>query len=805
MKKRRLHPFHSWIILTCLAASLPASTALGQFQYERLKSFGFPEQSGRTPSGLIEGSEDVLYGTTRNGGTDDSGTVFKLNRDGSGYRVLHAFSGRNGDGLGPRAAVMEARDGVLYGTTGAGGANEIGTVFKLNKDGSDYTVLHSFTGGAGGSQPQGAVVEGNDGALYGTTLGGLTFQDHGVVFKLHKDGSAFSVLHNFTVSEEWGYPYAGLVEASDGALYGTTSSKVFKINKDGSSYVVLHSFTGGSDGSDPHAALTEGSDGALYGTTSGGGTNDQGTVFKLNKDGTAYAVLHRFSGPLVDGSGPQVALAEGTDGALYGTTSSTAFKLDKDGGGYITLRRFSADDGNTESVGTLIQGRDRALYGMTEYRQVGTVFKLNTDGSGYGLLHRVSISGGDGSEPMASLLEASDGALYGTTFNGGYYDRYGTVFRINKDGSGYSILRSFDGTAGDGSSPTGGLVEGSDGALYGTTRGGGEIDRGTVFKLNKDGNGFTILHSFPSNATDGYAPTAALVEGSDGALYGTTYYGTNYSIGENNEGAVFKLNKNGSAYVVLRRFDGEGHPDAALIEGSDGALYGTTLSTIFKLNKDGSNFNVLHTFNFDPDGGESHAALIEGSDGALYGTTEKGGIMGQGTLFKLNKDGSGYLILHRFNITTDGGIWPVRALVEGDHGALYGANSSTEFKLNKDGTGYTVVHTFDGGGNLSAAALLKGSDGALYATANLRGDLRLGLIFALRPQRLRLTLAAIDSGAQLGFKLVGEAGVSYTIQASTNLVNWTVLTNFVSANGTNEFTESTTQNFSRRFYRAASP
>jgi uncharacterized repeat protein (TIGR03803 family) len=205
---------------------------------------------------VVEGSDGALYGTTFSSGPNGGGTVFKVNKDGSGFRILHSFSVSSGDGRYPTATVVEGSDGALYGTTHSGGTNDAGTVFKLSKDGSDYAVVHHFTRGPGdGWVPEAPLVEGSDGALYGTTTyGGITNPSpdgFGTVFKLNKDGSAYTVLYSFGGFTSDGGP-SGLVEGSDGALYGTTvyggydsvGGTVFRLNKDGSGYLMLHSFGG---------------------------------------------------------------------------------------------------------------------------------------------------------------------------------------------------------------------------------------------------------------------------------------------------------------------------------------------------------------------------------------------------------------------------------------------------------------------------------------------------------------------------------------------------------------------------------
>ncbi|MEQ2005442.1 MAG: choice-of-anchor tandem repeat GloVer-containing protein, partial [Limisphaerales bacterium] len=298
--------------------------------------------------------------------------------------------------------------------------------------------------------------------------------------------------------------------------------------------------------------------------------------------------------------------------------------------------------GGSPSAG-LVQGTDGALYGTTQQGgsgAVGTVFKLNPDGSGFTVLQSLDLYT-TGGYPAVGLVQGTDGALYGTTSQGGTGGYYGagTVFKLNPDGSGFTLLRDLDYYSGDGY-PVSKLVQGTDGALYGTTSQGGSNYRGTVFKLNPDGSGFTVLLSFDWITTGGY-PTAGLVQGTDGALYGTTQSG-----GSLYYGTVFKLNPDGSGFTVLKNFDyylAGGYLHAGLVQGTDGALYGTTSQggsgdrgTVFKLNPDGSGFTVLQNLDYDTTGANPSAGLVQGTDGALYGTTTQGGSFGGGTVFRLS-------------------------------------------------------------------------------------------------------------------------------------------------------------------------
>jgi uncharacterized repeat protein (TIGR03803 family) len=355
--------------------------------------------------------------------------------------TLHSFNG--GDGRSPEATLVQGSDGNFYGTTALGGAHFKGTVFKIDWTGS-LTTLHSFSGSPGdGAVPVAGLVQGTNGNFYGTTaFGGAFFQ--GTVFRMTSSG-AITVLHSFnSFLSEGAVPIAGLVQGSDGNFYGTTAlggahfkGTVFKIDATGS-LTTLHSFSGSpSDGATPVAALVQGSDGNFYGTTASGGAHFQGTVFRISPAG-ALTVLHSFSGYPGEGAVPFARLVQGSDGNFYGTTAL--------GGAHFK----------------------------------GTVFNIDATGS-LTTLHSFSGSPGEGANPVAGLVQGSDGNFYGTTALGGTHFR-GTVFNIDATGS-LTTLHSFSGSPSEGALPFAGLVQGSDGNFYGTTVLGGAHGAGTVFKL----------------------------------------------------------------------------------------------------------------------------------------------------------------------------------------------------------------------------------------------------------------------------------------------------------------------------------
>ncbi len=293
-----------------------------------------------------------------------------------------------------------------------------------------------------------------------------------------------------------------------------------------------------SNGSDPsQMSMVQGKDGSLYGTTLGGGTNFEGTAFKLTRTGK-IKTLYNFCSQLncSDGSQPWAGLLLATDGNFYGTTElggditcpvyntcGTIFKITPEGT-LTTLFNFDESDGELP-ISKVAQATDGELYGTTSQgglsnecsQGCGTVFKMTITGD-LTTLH--SFNGADGQGPSAGLAEGTDGSFYGTTPGGGDFAN-GTVFKITPQGA-LTTLHSFD--IGDGASPQAGLIQGSDGNFYGATIGGG-TGWGVVFKMTPSGT-VTILHYF--SLTDGAEPYS-LIQGTDGNFYGTTYYGGNFT------------------------------------------------------------------------------------------------------------------------------------------------------------------------------------------------------------------------------------------------------------------------------------
>jgi uncharacterized repeat protein (TIGR03803 family) len=280
----------------------------------------FDTTDGAFPSaGLTLARNGRSYGTTAGDGTDRFGRIFEMTPDGI-VKTLHEFAG-GADGGSPEAPPIQSLYGDFYGTTsGFEDDTHPGTVYKIDRFG-DFTPLHAFTG-PDGSHPFGSLVQATNYWFYGTTEDGGT-HGAGTIFRISHSGE-FEVLFNFDVVHG-AFPYAGLIQANDGNFYGVTagggahfSGVVFRMTPT-HQVTVLHDFTGGADGAEAYGGLVQATDGNLYGTTSSGGDSGWGVLFRINTTTGQFSILHSFD--LSSGGDPQ-GLIQHTNGFLYGDTYS---------------------------------------------------------------------------------------------------------------------------------------------------------------------------------------------------------------------------------------------------------------------------------------------------------------------------------------------------------------------------------------------------------------------------------------------------------------------------------------------------
>ncbi|HZQ67408.1 MAG TPA: choice-of-anchor tandem repeat GloVer-containing protein [Terriglobales bacterium] len=397
-------------ILLFMAVILCLSTFTVGQTYQTVYTFPNEMSGDDITSPLVFDTAGNAYGTSFSGGSSygvncsfygGCGIVFKI-APGAKRTTLHNFGLTASDGQTPYAGVVLDAAGNLYGTTFYGGAKNLGTVFKLDGTGKE-TILHTFNGQTDGANPKGGLLLDPAGNLYGTTeFGGdmskCSGEGCGTIFQISASGQ-FKLLYTFTGGKDGGGPVAALIRDSTGNLYGTALSGgttiygvVFKLSASGT-FTLLHPFKcGASDGGEPSAPLSRDAAGNLYGTTTFCGVNNAGTVFKLDTNGN-LTLLHSFSGP-TDGQYPTGGLAIGSQGTLYGTTSTSG------PGGF------------------------------------GTLYSLDSSGS-FTVLHNFAGAPNDGAEPDAAPTFNASGTLYGTAAIGGSGDcppglsvGCGTIFKF---------------------------------------------------------------------------------------------------------------------------------------------------------------------------------------------------------------------------------------------------------------------------------------------------------------------------------------------------------------------------------------
>ncbi|HTS17604.1 MAG TPA: choice-of-anchor tandem repeat GloVer-containing protein, partial [Verrucomicrobiae bacterium] len=898
---------------------------------------------GAYPYGaLVQCSDGNFYGTTYYGGTSGYGTVFRISSSGS-LTTLYSFS--YSDGAYPEAALVQGSDGNLYGTTYQGGTSGYGTVFRISSSGS-LTTLYSFSY-SDGSYPYAGLVQGSDSNFYGTTSQGGA-SGVGTAFRISPGGN-LTTLWSFTGCTDGSYPHAGLVQGSDGNFYGTTpyggmddAGTVFLLTA-GGSLTTLYSFSYG-DGANPYAGLVQGSDSNLYGTTANGGTSGDGTVFRIASGLCGYLFTpNAASFGSTGGSGSVtvtasttncawtassnsgfITITSGSGGTGSGTVSYTvaadtdtnnfgrsgtmtiagrtftvaqaslgcSFTLDSTnasfdaagGSGSVTVSVSGSDCAWTATSDsdfiTITSGGGSGGNGTVNYTVAantnsfpltgtmtiaGRTFTVTQGGFGCSALLTVSTSPvgggttsgggtvGCGSNVTVCATPNSCYSFANWTLNGSVVSRLACdSFAVAGDetlvanfatagltGSSLTALHSF--SYSDGAYPSAGLVQGSDGYLYGTTANGGTDGYGTVFRITSSGS-LATLYSF--SFSDGAYPKGGLVQGTDGNFYGTTSYA-----GPSGYGTVFRITAGGTLTTLYSFSYSDGaYPQAGLVQGTDGNFYGTTyqggpsgVGTVFRISP-GGGLTTLWSFTGCTDGSYPHAELVQGSDGNFYGTTQLGGPSGDGAMFRITTNDD-LTTLWQFCSVQDGsgdcldGAYPEATLLQGSDGTLYGTTSyggpsgyGTLFQLILPCTITTSSSPASGGGTTGGGTYDCGSSVMVCATPNacysfvnwtdqnsnvvstsacwtVTADGNVSLVANFAPISYTITTSsspAAGGSTSGGGTVACGSGSNVTVCASANVpyyvfANWTLNGNMVSMSACYTFTPTNSETLVANF------
>lgn len=657
--------------------------------------YSFDHRAPHRPvTGVIAGDGNWLYGLLNYNGTNDLGCFYKIQRNGSGFTRLYDLTTLSVGGLYATPTPYYHTDGNIYFADG----NFIKQFDPLTSAINDIDIVNQIFG-------RSIHIDADDWIYY------LTAGFTPTLEKIKTDGTGWEQLHVFSNTTEGYGSLSGVTEVPGDTLFGIMSQgglnnggSLFSIKKDGTGFVVHHQFQDAT-GSIPMSKLIY-FDGKLFGTTIGGGNNNIGVLFSIDADGSNYRVLYHFDAG-VSGVGVHFGnIAISSNGRIFGsfsqayTNNHLMFKIDTSGENFSTFGNGFTLDVGYFGQDILLLNDDHIYFTTAEYgrHDGGALSDCDTSGNGGALFSFGAAA--TGFRPKGGAIKGSNGKLFGTASIGGTNGN-GVVYSVNQDGTNYlRIHELFDA---EGFEPTGTLLEASDGKLYGACRSGGPTNSGTLFRLNKDGTAFQVIYSFP-DFFEGNSPVGGLVEGSGGALYGTTFYG-----GLAGTGTIFRINKDGSGYTMLKSLDGGGdlnYPYNGLtiagnyLYGAAGYGGAENKGGIFRIRTDGTNYQVLQDFTGATAGSLPVGSPIIASNGKLYGTTSGGGTNGEGIVYRIDTTGSNFLVLRNLGGTDGGSPWT--GVIQASDGLIYGATATggfgvggTVFKMNLDGSGFAVVKEFD--------------------------------------------------------------------------------------------------------------
>lgn len=503
--------------------------------YTPVKDLGIRQANGA----LVEVSAGVFYGSTQIGGFGQ-GVIFKydLNQDLLTEPIV--FNG-GGNGAKPSGALEMVGADELYGTTKQGGSNNGGVLFKYDTRLDQYTVLYEFSQSTSGSIPNPPLLT-NNGMIYGTCLSGGT-GSLGTLYKYDPNTTNFTILKNFNFNDsDGGSPSSELIQSADGNIYGVSQigglnvfelyGNVFKLNVATDAVSNVGAFNT-SNGERPIGTLAEISSGVFLGTTSLGGSSNQGVIFEINaSNGNITKKIDMNEAPF--GFNIAGALKLGKDDLLYGVTKEgglhgggTLFSFDPENQTLNHVYSFEEASGMAPDAGITVLN-NTLIYGVTRYggsNSGGTLFEYNLDTDAYTILHNFQGSNGT----LSSPLIVSD-IVYGTDSEAGTFSS-GIFYEFDLNTSTYSTLENFEG-GNNGGNPRGDLLLADNGRIYGVGQTGGTSGKGIIYRYEINNELLAKEHDF----SIGSSPAGGLVQGVSGPLYGVTEVG-----GANNEGIIFSF------------------------------------------------------------------------------------------------------------------------------------------------------------------------------------------------------------------------------------------------------------------------
>jgi uncharacterized repeat protein (TIGR03803 family) len=614
-----------------------------------------------------------LYCTTLKGGQNGGGTICKLDKG----KLSAAFNFDTPDGCRPRGKFLEASDGKLYGMTSKGGSFDMGTIFTYDPQSGEYHRLMDFDS-INGSYPRGSLIQASDGKLYGTTSSGGS-EDAGVIFSYDISSGFYVRLKDFP--DSLAGAIGELLEGANGDLYGVTSSihydgedGIFSFNIVSNTLTSLFMFYD-SSGTSVTGGLVLAKDGKLYGTTQFSGKHGHGTVYSFDPVSKIFTKHYDFADST--GEYPEGRLTMANNGLLYGVTShgglngqGVLYSFDPATSHYKTLLDF-ADSFASHPQGTLLLAKDGKLYGVTQGSSniSGNLFSYNPSDHEYATVNQLPVLGWlyDG------ITQTRSGDFYGLSY-GNNFQNLGSIYSFNYTTSSVKKIRDFGINEG-GYSPRGTLEKDEHGKLYGITRYGGKYGKGVIFTFDPVNSIYSKLSDLDNSSLNFDVPKLKLTIA--GTLYTAMHAGRNRDL-------IYSLEPGTAQLKSLHKLpEYKGGDVSTILQASDGKLYGVWK---YLFSRGG------HTlFSYDPGNGmyndigrlkESHPSydasdLLQATDGNLYGILGSNSYPCDGSFFSYNPLTAKFKTLKEFAFAYSlaGGDKceaPYGFLSQGSDGKLYG-------------------------------------------------------------------------------------------------------------------------------------
>lgn len=690
-----------------------------------------------------------LFGVTSSGGTDNIGVIFKTDANGENQSVVYNLAYKS-PGLKPENGKLCELNGKLYGTTANGGSNNMGVLYEYNPTNDIYVKLHDFDGENSGRAPYSNVILASNGKLYGTTLyGGIN--DLGTLFEYDIATNTLTKKLDFDGANMGMNVYANVIQAANGKLYGLTNrggtngvGVLYEYDYTTETFTKLLDFETVSSGIGP-TIMVEVENNILYGTGSGGGANNNGTIFEYNITTSTFTKKFDFES-VSSGYNPTLTLMKASNGNLYGLTRNgglnnlgVLYEYNISTEIFTKKLDFSTEIGSTPN-GRLQEALNGKLYGLTYYgglNNKGVIFEFDPTTDVY--TKKFDFDVNSGSNPNGSFMQASNGKLYATARAGGMGNS-GVLFEYDTETGNFDKKLDFN-YANMGASFRAGFAKGLNNKLYLVSASGGKYLYGTLLEFDPANNTLSKKYDFSIDNAPQDAHDAAVLYASNDKIYGVSaYYG--------GKEVLFEFDLQTNTYTTKVSFSDPilGAGPTELIEATNGKIYGMTNyggvnnnGVLFEYDFVDNAYSKLFDFGGIFGGSPSHA-LFQASNGKLYGMTGNGGANNKGTLFEFDISTNTFTKKFDFSTTNPGNARA--SLIELDSGILYGFTYSGginsvgiifEFNLNTDT--YTKKFDFENltTGYLPQFRFLKTSENKLFGLNNYGGANGLGVLFEFNP------------------------------------------------------------------------